>query len=86
MPLALSDVAVMHALMCLSGVQYTSICAQNPKLSKYDSEKRAMPPLYLLHKRQALLAIQKRLKDPSEAESDGTVAAITLLAGYEVSS
>jgi Fungal specific transcription factor domain len=87
LPLALSDTAVMHALLCLSGIQYTAIrtrTTQGTDALKTEEKDLKSPPLYLLHKRHALVAIQKRLNDPAQATSDGTIAAITLLAGYEV--
>ena len=87
LPLALSDAAVMHALLCLSGIQYMAIHARNRRdidVPKVQEKNVKAPPLYLLHKSHALVAIQKRLNDPTQAVSDGTIAAITLLAGYEV--
>lgn len=87
LPLALSDPAVMHALLCVSGIQYTAIRARsNTELVKAEGMGTKHTPLYLLHKRHALVAIQKRLNDPELAVSDGTIAAIALLAGYEVRS
>jgi hypothetical protein len=87
LPLALCDTAVMHALLCLSGIQYLAIRARNHRyidVPKDEEKDVKAPPLYPLHKRHTLVAIQKRLNDPTQAASDGTIAAITLVVGYEV--
>lgn len=91
-PLILSDAAAMHGLLCMAGLQYTRLQyttirarnSQNAETRKIDGKHANTPPLYLVHKRHALMDIQKRLTDPTQAISDGTIAAVLLLAGYEV--
>jgi Fungal specific transcription factor domain len=86
-PLAMSDVAVFHAILCSAGLALEKRRAYSKGRSNLlvhrHMENQMIPP-HFLHKTEAIRLINERLQDPIESSSDGTLTAVLYMAQYEV--
>lgn len=79
LPLGLTDTAAFHQILANLAVQLNGHRPPGAKVAGYEKTE------VLAHHTTAMAMVQKRLKDPKEATSDGTIATVIAMACYAVS-